>query len=533
MARTEPSTGVVRDVGAPDGDTADEVSGDVDVDGPLGDGVPRDDSGAVGRRAERRARRRDRDRPPRDWRWWVAGTGRILISIGLLLLAFAAYQLWGTAIETAAAQDRLEQSFEERLATVAPPPTTAADAVDPAPANDTVAPSEEAEEAATEEAEVAATEEAEEAATEAEETTVTEPAATPDVTAAVPAGPSVPVPVDRQVIGDVNEGDGIARIEIPRIGVDDIVVAGVGTSELKKGPGHFPNTPFPGQLGNAAIAGHRTTYGQPFFDVDRLRIGDAIEVTTLNGTFTYRVTGTSIVAPSDYHVVSTTDPGTANLTLTSCHPKWTAQQRIVVTSELDPAVSSPVGATVLDYGRDQPTTAPAEIPGDAVDEAPGAPAERDEVAGEGATGDASDPATGDGSVPADLDAPDPVAAAGPPRSGTLAAHDGDAPAEGSDPEVDGGATADEATGARPPAIDSPVVEDRIADAFAGGWFSDPGANPHVGLWGLAVAAIAIAAHAISRRFRSDLVGLAVGVVPFTVALYFFFQNVDRLLPPNL
>ena len=113
----------------------------------------------------------------------------------------------------------------------------------------------------------------------------------------------------------------IARIEIPAIGVNDIVVAGVSPNDLKKGPGHYPDTPLPGQLGNAAIAGHRTTYGQPFFDVDKLVVGDEIVVTTLNGRYTYRVTGQEIVSPSDYQVVATIDPSRATLTLTSCHPR--------------------------------------------------------------------------------------------------------------------------------------------------------------------------------------------------------------------
>ena len=68
----------------------------------------------------------------------------------------------------------------------------------------------------------------------------------------------------------VKEGDPLARIEIPKIGVDKIVVAGVALSDLRKGPGHYPNSALPGQIGNAAIAGHRTTYGAPFFRVDEL-----------------------------------------------------------------------------------------------------------------------------------------------------------------------------------------------------------------------------------------------------------------------
>ena len=143
----------------------------------------------------------------------------------------------------------------------------------------------------------------------------------------------------------------IARLEIPSIGVDDYVVAGVEKSDLKKGPGHYPETPLPGQLGNAAIAGHRTTYGQPFYDIDQVTPGDEIIVTTPAGRFVYIATGQQIVGPNDYQVVATTDPTVATLTLTSCHPRYTARDRIVITSELDPTQSDPVGESVLNYGR--------------------------------------------------------------------------------------------------------------------------------------------------------------------------------------
>ena len=159
------------------------------------------------------------------------------------------------------------------------------------------------------------------------------------------------MPVDDQNLPSLENGDALARIEIPRIGVDDIVVAGVETGDLKRGPGHFPDTPLPGQLGNAAIAGHRTTYGQPFRNVDQLAPGDEIRVTTVSGIYVYRVTGQQIVSPSDYQVVATTDPSRANLTLTSCHPVFTARERIVIFSELAYTESAPVGEPILNYGR--------------------------------------------------------------------------------------------------------------------------------------------------------------------------------------
>src|SRR5581483_10360279 len=84
-------------------------------------------------------------------------------------------------------------------------------------------------------------------------------------------------------------GAAVAIITIPKIGVDSAVVQGVGVSDLQKGPGHYPNSPMPGQPGNAAIAGHRTTYGAPFYRLDELTAGDQILITTWEGAFKYAV----------------------------------------------------------------------------------------------------------------------------------------------------------------------------------------------------------------------------------------------------
>jgi LPXTG-site transpeptidase (sortase) family protein len=130
--------------------------------------------------------------------------------------------------------------------------------------------------------------------------------------------------------------------------VDDITVAGVKVDDLRKGPGHFPDTPLPGQLGNSAIAGHRTTFGAPFNRVDELSPGDEIIVTTVQGRFVYTVTGTSIVAPTALEVLDPT--AEATLTLVSCHPKYSARQRIIVKAVLDPTASA----------EPQPASAPYE-----------------------------------------------------------------------------------------------------------------------------------------------------------------------------
>ena len=119
-------------------------------------------------------------------------------------------------------------------------------------------------------------------------------------------------PFDVAALG-IADGDPFARLEIPRMGRDDIVVAGVGREELKKGPGHYPQTPMPGQLGNAAIAGHRTTYGGPFLEIDELEPGDEIIVTTPYGRFVYLTTTTEIVDADDWQVIATIDPTVASL----------------------------------------------------------------------------------------------------------------------------------------------------------------------------------------------------------------------------
>jgi sortase A len=142
-------------------------------------------------------------------------------------------------------------------------------------------------------------------------------------------------------IAPVAEGEVTAEIRIPKIGVDKKVVEGVGVADLKKGPGHYPETPLPGQKGNASIAGHRTTYGAPFNRIDELNPGDEIFVTTVQGEFRYIVKDTEgdgdghlIVSPSQVEVLE--DKGDNRLTLTACHPKLSARQRIVVVAELGP-----------------------------------------------------------------------------------------------------------------------------------------------------------------------------------------------------
>lgn len=233
----------------------------------------------------------------------IGAIGRVCLTAGVLILLFVAYQLWGTGIREAQAQNRLEDEFTELLDDTASTATTGT-------------------------------------------TVATVPGATPGATPTTAAvGPPPPPP---------EEGDAVARIRIPKIGVDKIVVEGVTLSDLKKGPGRYPDSPLPGQPGNAAIAGHRTTYGAPFNRIDELAPGDEILVTTQQGAFRYEVSEQHIVSPGQVEVLE--DFGDNRLTLTACHPKYSARQRIVVVSTLvGPAAPAP-----------PPTTAPetTEIPGD-------------------------------------------------------------------------------------------------------------------------------------------------------------------------
>ncbi len=386
---------------------------------------------------------------PRDWRWYVGGLGRILISLGLLIFAFVAYQLWGTGIQYNQHQNDLRRDFEALLAEAPalPPVTTVASRPDTSISQTTV------------------------------EGAVAPPAA-PETT--LPAAPTIAAPLPPIALGDA-----IAYIEIPSINLTAIIVAGVRTDDLKKGVGHFPSSPLPGQPGNAALAGHRTTNGQPFIDIDRVQIGDEIIVKTLQGRYVYRMTGQQIVKPSDGQVVAN-QPDKKMLTLTSCNPKYSAKQRIVVTADLDEAASSPLGAATANY-LDPATAAlvpaPVEpLPGEDVDSAT---------------------TVVDGVVPTDTLA-DPA----------------EAPTTDPNGEVD-------------PVDGVSESFDESVDALSAGWFSDPNAWPQIALWGMGLTLLALAAWRLSKKVHRNWVGALVGIGPFVVMLYFFFENVNRLLPPNL
>ena len=151
----------------------------------------------------------------------------------------------------------------------------------------------------------------------------------------------VPV-LARRLARRVEDGDAIGRLRVPRLDLDLVVVKGSSPGPLRKGPGTFDDTPLPGARGTAAIAGHRTTYGAPFRDIDALRRGDTVRVTMPYATIRYRVEGHRIVDPTDLGVLRRV--GHDRLILSACHPRFSAQQRIIVFARV-------TGVTPASLGR--------------------------------------------------------------------------------------------------------------------------------------------------------------------------------------
>ena len=208
--------------------------------------------------------------------------GRGLVILGGLTLLFVAYQLWGTGVLTDRYQEDLEKDFSELVETAESSPS-----VDSATDSDDVE------------------------------------------------------KLDYATLLWRPEGQAMAQLVIPKMGLTSTIVSGVSSESLKRGPGHFPDTPMPGMPGNTAIAGHRTTWGAPFGDIDKLEPGDEIKIQTIQGSFTYIVLeqnggrGNFIVSPKRFDVLDQTFESYPNrLTLVSCHPKLTARNRIIVVAEL-------------------------------------------------------------------------------------------------------------------------------------------------------------------------------------------------------
>lgn len=136
----------------------------------------------------------------------------------------------------------------------------------------------------------------------------------------------------------VEPGGAVALLRIPRLGRSYryAVVEGVSAEHLKKGPGHYPGSARPGEIGNFVVSGHRTTYAAPFNRIDELERDDEIIVEAPEARYTYRVTSQDIVEPDEVEVLAPVPgkpdirPIRAYLTLSTCHPEYSAAQRLIV-----------------------------------------------------------------------------------------------------------------------------------------------------------------------------------------------------------
>jgi sortase A len=224
----------------------------------------------------------------------------VLITCGVIVLLFVVYEVWITNIFSDAKQHEVRTQLIKEWAQPAPTPTTSE--------GDTVN--------------------------------------------------GLPLPSDG-VQANTPIGEGIAVIYIPRFGKDysRAIVQGTDDASLVKGPGHYVNTQLPGQIGNFAVAGHRVGKGEPFLNLDKLKPGDPVVIETRTSWFVYKVKGDptsgdlatkgsdgvpgrEVVDPSDGSVIlpvpdhATAKPTEALMTMTTCDPKFTATQRMIVFSSL-------------------------------------------------------------------------------------------------------------------------------------------------------------------------------------------------------
>jgi sortase A len=148
--------------------------------------------------------------------------------------------------------------------------------------------------------------------------------------------------------GSFDEGAVLTRLMIPKLKVDVLVVEGTSAEALRAGAGHYVGTPLPGEMGNVAIAGHRTTFGRPFNHLDEMRTGDEVILQTPFKFFHYRVLPGFDGHPNPWAIkptntsVLTDTPGKYYLTLTTCHPKGSARERLILRLELVPSETEDV-----------------------------------------------------------------------------------------------------------------------------------------------------------------------------------------------
>lgn len=135
---------------------------------------------------------------------------------------------------------------------------------------------------------------------------------------------------------DLAKQNGIAYLVIPRMALKAVVVEGANFRDLIKGPGHLKGTALPGEKGNCVISGHRTMYGAPFGDLDKMTPGADILIYTNDHIFHYVVSDKKIVSPGDLSVIDKTEE--SRLTLTTCNPKFSDRQRLIIVARLEETV---------------------------------------------------------------------------------------------------------------------------------------------------------------------------------------------------
>ena len=419
----------------------------------------------------------------------VAAIGRSLISMGVLLLLFVAYQLWGTGIAYSKAQDQAKQEFQTRLGVTGqssggsvedefspenlganippdlslttPPSTVTSSTISSiAPDNSTTT--------------IPAR-----SSTVPLVTSATAPPVTVTTLPKVRAG--------RSKMRRPPSGKVLGRLVIPRIKKDLVFVEGAGVEDLKSGPGHYAKTPLPGEAGNVGIACHRTTYGAPCFNLHLMQPGDPIFFQTDYGKFRYEVVSHSIVSPKDKKVLAPT-PGESVLTITTCNPQYSAAQRYVIRARL---VGTAVDTDLFFEPEPEVTIPPTT-------EAPTTVAARDAVS--------SDPSE------------DPTV-----EDTTLAAV-----SDTTDTTIPGSVVETESLQAE---------RSGKGRVITFGWFSGRQSFwVSTLLWMLVCSAIWIGAWLLARRRR--LIGQAViytvgFAMVFLPALYFCFENLAHLLPENV
>ena len=214
--------------------------------------------------------------------------GELMLTAGVVLLLFVTWQLFGTGLTTARSQDSLRQQLTQQWAhtgTSSGSGSTGSGSV-----------------------------------------------SGPGSPASRPAGAGVSIPPEIAP----KDGKPLAELTIPRLSGSWIVVQGVSLDDLALGPGHYPGTAMPGQVGNFAVAGHRATHDQPFAYLDQVRVGDRLIVKTATRTFVYRVTRTFLTVPTAVTVLDPVPghPGVTatqrRITLTTCNPRWGHTGRLIV-----------------------------------------------------------------------------------------------------------------------------------------------------------------------------------------------------------